>query len=184
MTCIIGFSDGGHVHMMGDSGGFDPNFFSKTVRKDEKVFVIDNGRFLVGFAGSFRLGQILRYQFSPPAQPEGMGDMQYLVSYFIEELRLLLRDRGYSKISENQESLDYGTFMIGFHGKLYTIDPDFHVGISMDSVDAIGCGALFVLSAWDAADNIKNVKKRMLKSLQVTEHRCTMICEPFVYGVI
>ena len=40
-----------------------------------------------------------------------------------------------------------GTFLLGYKGKLYSIDSDFQVGIPSLQYDAIGCGAELVLGS-------------------------------------
>lgn len=180
MTCIIGFSNGQEVHIAGDSGGFSG--IEKVVRSDEKVFPIGD-EFIVGFAGSYRLGQLLRYDFTPPARPSDITDMAYLVSYFIESLRTLLKDKGYCYIDNNQETID-GLFLLGYRGHLYCVDQDFHVGMSMDGIDSIGAGSSICIGAFDGLSSVKNIKQRLFKALDITEKRSTVVLKPFTYEVL
>jgi ATP-dependent protease HslVU (ClpYQ) peptidase subunit len=181
MTCIIGYSNGKEVHIAGDSGGYGN--IDKCIRKDEKVFNLDN-KFIIGYAGSFRLGQILRYDFTPPAKPDGITDMHYLVSYFIDSLRQVLKDKGYSIVSDNQEGMDAGVFLLGYNGNLYTVDSDFQVGCNIDNVDSIGIGAYFAIGAWDALDHMKITKQRLFKALDIASKRCIMVSKPYIYEVL
>lgn len=75
MTCIVGLKHKDKVYIGGDSLGAN-TAFQKTVRADEKVFQKDD--MIFGFTSSFRMGQILRYSFFPPARIENITDMQYL----------------------------------------------------------------------------------------------------------
>ena len=102
MTCIIGFTNGKEVHMVGDSGAFGT--YTKAPRKNGKIFILKD-KFLIGFAGSFRLGDLLRYEFIPPTHPEEISDNEYIVNYFVEVLRNLLKDKGFSCIDSNQDNV-------------------------------------------------------------------------------
>ena len=181
MTCILGYSNGKEVHIVGDSGGFSN--CDKVIRADEKVFRLGDD-FIVGFAGSFRLGQIIRYDFDPPLRPSGISDINYLISHFVDALRQVLKDKGYSVISDSQESMDDGLFLLGYRGKLYTIYPDFQVSISIDGIDAVGYAAQYAMIAFDCLSNIKSIKRRLATSLEVVEKRCTALCQQFIYEVL
>src|SRR5271170_3977037 len=128
MTCIVGLMDKGDVYMGGDSAGVSG--LSISIRADEKVFV--NGPFIMGFTTSFRMGQLLRYKFSPPEQTSHQDNMQYMVTSFIDTARKCFEDNGFG------EKRRGGTFLVGYKGQLYTIDSDFQVGLPADTYDAVG----------------------------------------------
>src|SRR5277367_6187487 len=119
MTCIIGLVDKGDVYIGGDSAGVAG--LSLTIRADEKVF--GNGPFVFGFTSSFRMGQLLRYKFSPPDQTVNQGDMEYMVTSFIDSARRCFANNGFG----DKEATRGGTFLVGFNSKLYTIEGDFQV---------------------------------------------------------
>ena len=62
MTCIIGYRDSknGIVYIGADSCGGNTMLAKKFIRRDRKVFKLkDDKESLIGFAGSFRMGQLL-----------------------------------------------------------------------------------------------------------------------------
>lgn len=182
MTVVLGFSDSkGNVHIAADSGSFTN--CERYVSKVDKVFMLGS-EFLVGFAGSWRQGNIIRYDFIPPPRPDGIDDMAYLVSYFVDSLRELLKSKGFSAISDNVETTGDGLMLLGYKGKLYTIDSDFSVNTHIDCVDSIGAGSLHCISAFDALSSMKDIRKRMLKALDVTEKRCIFVSRPYNYMVL
>lgn len=146
MTCIVGLVDNGDVYIGGDSAGVAG--LSLTIRADEKVF--GNGSFLFGFTTSFRMGQLLRYKFSPPDQTIHQGDMEYMVTSFIDSARRCFANNGFG----DKEATQGGTFLVGFNGKLYTIEGDFQVGIPTAGYDAVGCGADLALGAMYATEGM------------------------------
>lgn len=68
MTCITAMVKGDHVWMAGDLMG--SNGFTKKIYPDSKVFV--NGEFIIGYTSSFRMGQLLQYNWEQPPRLEGM----------------------------------------------------------------------------------------------------------------
>ncbi len=134
MTCIVGIAENGKVYIGGDSAGVAG--LSLSVRSDEKVF--KNGEFLFGFTTSFRMGQLLRYSFSPPERGEKVEDDKYLVKAFIDSVRSCLKDGGFAATKNSVE--EGGTFLLGYRGKLYTVESDYQVAKAADSFAAVGCG--------------------------------------------
>jgi hypothetical protein len=121
--------------MGGDSAGVGG--WSLTTRADEKVFL--NGPFIMGFTTSFRMGQLLRYAFTPPVYHPDEDLDKYMVVNFIDAVRRCFSSGGYSKKQNEEES--GGTFLVGFNGNLYKICDDYQVAKSMDEYAAVGCGA-------------------------------------------
>ncbi len=64
MTCIVAIIDGNKVFMGGDAAASDDKTGIIFQRVDPKVFKV--GQFGIGFIDSFRMGQILQYNWTPP----------------------------------------------------------------------------------------------------------------------
>jgi hypothetical protein len=135
-TAIAGIAKEGTVWIGGDSAGIDVTNLALTVRADEKVFI--NQNFIFGFTSSFRMGQLLRYSFSPPGQVQGQDLNEYMVTTFIDAVRDCLKEGGFQEKENEVES--GGTFLVGHQGHLFTVDSDYQVGESLDGYDAVGCG--------------------------------------------
>ena len=111
MTCIAGLVHDGAVWLGGDSAGCSS--WDLTVRADPKVFV--SGSYVMGFTTSFRMGQLLRYAFTPP-EPE-TGDLhRFMCTSFTDALRQCLKDGGWAGKDKERES--GGTFLAGTRGRL------------------------------------------------------------------
>ena len=149
MTCIVGLAEGGVVYIGGDSAGVTG--YDIASRADEKVFT--NGDLLMGFTSSFRMGQLLRYSFTAPEQSSRKDDMTYLVTDFIDAVREMYHEKGFMR--KENEAEEGGTFLLGFHGKLYTIEDDFQVGRPGDGYAAVGSGSQIALGAMFATRNSK-----------------------------
>lgn len=134
MTCIVGIAENGHVYIGGDSAGVAG--LDLTVRSDEKVF--KNDEFLFGFTSSFRMGQLLRFAFSPPARAEKTDDYRFLVTSLIDAVRSCLKTGGFATTKDGGEC--GGKFLLGYRGKLYCVESDYQVGQALDGFASCGCG--------------------------------------------
>lgn len=177
MTCIIGLVSGQHVYMGGDSAGVAG--YSLTVRTDPKVFV--NKEFVMGFTTSFRMGQLLRFKFTPPPVPEDKDPYAYMVTDFVEAVRTCLKTGGYLKKENERESA--GTFLVGWRGVLYEIDDDLQVGISGEPFAAVGCGQDLALGAVAAllTTRLQSRPRQLItKALEITEAHNAGVRGPFI----
>lgn len=172
MTCIIGAIDNGAIYMGADSAGV-ANYSIKR-RKDSKIF--RNGDFLMGFTSSFRMGQLLRYKFTPPNPKEGQDIYEFMVADFAESVRQCLKDGGYSKISNNEET--GGTFMVGFRGRLFIIDADFQVCELLQDYAAVGCGEDIALGSMFSTKG-RDTTERIKPALEAAEEFNAGVRRPF-----
>jgi hypothetical protein len=173
MTCITGLVHNGTVYIGGDSAGVGG--WSLTVRADSKVF--RNGDFLFGFTSSFRMGDILRYSFSPPHRHSDEDIDRYMRTTFIDAVRACLRDKGYARNSSGEET--GGQFLVGYAGRLFNVDVDFQVGEALDGFEAVGCGGDIAKGALFATLS-SPPRERILLALQASERFNSGVRGPFV----
>lgn len=177
MTCIVGVvSDDGAVHIGADSAGVAG--LHLTPRKDSKVFV--KGEFILGFSGSFRMGQLLRYSFIPPDIPEDKDLFDYMVVDFVNALRKTLKDGGWLTVRNEQE--EAGFFLVGLRGRLFKIEDDFQVGESYQAYLACGCGDEFALGAISTLCSYlpdMPVEDKLLRALRVSSQFSVGVCAPY-----
>lgn len=178
MTCIVGLVNDGCVYMAGDSAGVADT--RCTIRNDPKIFKKDG--MLYGFSGSFRFGQIVRYEFKLPKKPASKTEHEFLCTTFANKLRALLERRGALSDFEGTDDTGDGNLLIGWHGKLYKLDRDFQIGESADGYDAIGSGddvakgAVFALRGGPMAP-----KEVLTKALEAATYHCTTVRPPYVF---
>jgi len=151
MTCIVGLEESGVVYIGGDSAGVDTVNLSILSRADEKVFITEGEDFIMGFAGSFRIGQLLRYALEIPEQSGKKDDMSYMVTDFVDAVRTMLHAKG-AMTKENELEAHDAAFLVGYKGKLYVIDSDFQVGRPIENYTAVGCGADIALGVMYATN--------------------------------
>jgi len=171
MTCIIALEHAGQVWMGGDSAAVAGWDIQKTA--NQKVFVI--GDFLIGYTSSFRMGQLLQYHLDVPENNQD-DDLRYLVTKFIPAVRECLRQGGYTKMENNQESA--GFFLVGYRGRAYKICDDFQILRSMDGFVAVGYGESNALGALAALD-IQNPEQAIKRALEIAGRFSVQVCEPY-----
>lgn len=171
MTCIVGLVDKGDVYIGGDSAGVAG--LSLSIRADEKVF--GNGPFIMGFTSSFRMGQLLRYKFSPPAQTVHQDDMEYMVTSFIDACRTCFSQNGFG----DKDATVGGSFLVGYKGSLYTVEGDYQVGKLHAPFDSVGCGSDLALGALYATEG-QPPEKRINLALQAASTFSAGVAPPFV----
>jgi hypothetical protein len=157
----------------GDSAGV--NGYDVRIREDAKVFV--NGPFLIGYTSSFRMGQLLRFRFSPANQSDHTDDYEYMATVFVDAVRECFGTYGIKHVENEVES--GGSFLVGYRGRLYEIESDFQVGMYADGYSAVGCGASYALGSLATSDG-KTPRLRVQKALEVAERFSAGVRSPFV----
>lgn len=172
MTCIVGLVEGDTVWIGGDSAGVAG--YELTVRSDQKVF--RNGPMLFGFTSSFRMGQLLRYRLQVPEHDSCVDVDKWMATTFIDAVRTCLRDHGFAKKNQEQES--GGTFLVAYRGRLFNIADDYQVGVPLDGFDAVGCGGEVARGALFACSRLSG-RKRIALALQAAERFSAGVRGPF-----
>lgn len=173
MTCIVGLIHQDKVYIGGDSAGVAGT--SLIVRADEKVFTNDN--FIMGFTGSFRMGQLLRYSLHPPKFHADEDIFKYMVTDFVNAVRECLKNGGFATKDKEEERA--GTFLMGFKGRLFKIEADYQVGESGKPFDACGCGDDIALGAMFASGHLPP-EERITQALEAAEQFSAGVRRPFI----
>lgn len=142
MTCIVGLRTDTGVLLAGDSLATDND--AAWPRNDNKVFRLSK-EVAIGFAGSYRSGQILRYHVNLPTLLPEEDEFDWAVKQFIPEVREKFKEYGYEAGSN---------FLLAVRGRLLQVY-DEQVAESTFDFDACGIGesvargTLYVLSESD-----------------------------------
>ena len=172
MTCIIGLEQEGRVYIGADR--FAGHAWLKTVTPLSKV--IENGRFLIGYAGSFRAGQIAEHSLHVPLQEEDVSDLEYLTTTFVGYLRSALRHAGnLEKKDEVEQGL--GNFLLAYKNHLYNVDENF--AVLPEAMSAIGSGFLVAYGAMEALSGMEP-ESRLRRALEITAQYSPYVIGPFV----
>lgn len=149
MTCIAAAIDpDGTVVIGADSVSLQGD----CVRIDRRSKVFRAGPFLIGSAGSQRIGQILEYTFTPPALLDDLD--AYMVREFIPALRKHMEKEGGEIKQDSQRARFDGQCLIGIQGRLFEIDAYYSVVSPRASFYAIGCAAQEAMAAMFTAHSL------------------------------
>lgn len=168
MTCIVGLEHKGEVYIGGDSLGINSSTLEKTVREDVKVF--HNGPFIMGCTSSFRMIQLLQFKFKPPTHENGIDDMRFMVNNFIDAVKRCFSDGGYDK----------GIFLVGYKGKLYSVEEDFQIAKSSLPYESCGCGSRFAMGAMYANAHLKKPSDRIRNALEAAAEFSAGVGGPYL----
>lgn len=143
-------------------------------RADAKVF--KNEDFLFGCCGSFRMINLLKYDFLPPENEYGIPGHEFISTLVVEELRRCFRDGGLMRL-ENSAELG-GTFLLGYKAQLYYVDADFQVGLFYEPYAAVGSGSQYALGSVYSLRNAAP-RRRIQVALEAAENFCSAVRKPF-----
>ncbi|TPM59002.1 hypothetical protein FJ959_09005 [Mesorhizobium sp. B2-2-4] len=160
MTCLVGLIHSGKVHMGGDSAASVDNAIE--VRTNRKVF--RNGAYVIGFTGSFRVGQLLQYAV---IEEPGKDLMAHLVNAVVPVLQKLAG-------KETDE------IMIGHSGRLFKISSDYSVA-EYPEYAAAGTGEPWALGRMHGS--LGAPEARAVAALEAAQAHCTGVRAPFVVEI-
>jgi ATP-dependent protease HslVU (ClpYQ) peptidase subunit len=181
MTCIVAIAQNGTVYMGSDHAASDDKSGWIISRKEPKVFKV--GQYGIGFTDSFRMGQILQYNWTPPKYTPtktNSGLDKFMRTKFIDSIKDAFSQHGFGSHSPGQDA-EGGIFIVGVEGRVFTVDEDFHVGEAVVNYMAEGSGAMFALGALYATKNQKNPKMRMKVALEAATEFSMSVAPPFTY---
>ena len=175
MTCIVGMIHNGKVWMGGDSAGTAGNM-NQRIRADKKVFV--KGEFIIGFCGSFRMGDLLKHTFEIPDTTEVTDPDKFMVNQFVDALRSLLETENKKAGLSDRDKL-YPSILVGFRGRLYNIESDYQCGRPEDGFDSVGSGSSVAIGAMHGSKGITSPKARITAALEAASRNDAAVRPPF-----
>jgi len=174
MTCVAGYVDtNGDIYMGGDSIGVNGGEY--TLIKDSKVFIKRN--MIFSFSTSFRMGNILKYDFEIPNHPPNLSTMEYLISIFLVKLLVKYEERRYLTISDNVAFSE--VFLLGYDNRLFKIEPDLCIIEDEKKYDAAGCGQSFAKATFfNLKDYNTTPEEKVYQALYVAS-QFSLVRQPF-----
>lgn len=176
MTCIVGITQDGRVHIAGDSAGVSG--LDLRIRRDSKVFT--NGEFVFGCTSSFRMIQLLRYKLTVPKRHPETDVAAFMSTTFVDAVRDALKAGGFANVTNSVES--GGTFLVGHAGRLFCVYDDYQVAESQDGFDACGCGEKYALASLYCTNGRGiHPEARLRTALECSAHFSAGVIAPFVF---
>ena len=182
MSCVVAYAGSDGVWLGADSAGTAQDL-SQDLYATPKVFRIytDDGHPIdVGYVGSYRLGQLIKYFLSPRSPNEGESDEHYLVTGLLPELQSLLRDTGF--ISQGETGREQGgSLLVGFRRRIYIVQEEFDLLEPLHPYAAIGEGAQVALGAmWVLSRGNIGARELVISALEAAASFCATVRPPYV----
>ena len=183
MTCIVALIHENKVLLGGDAAASDDKSGLIFQRTDPKVFKV--GQFGIGFVDSFRMGQILQYNWTPPIYKPTAGYRnldKFMRTRFVESIKDAFKEQGYGNFSPGTEDGDLGgIFIITVQGagRIFTMDSDFHIGEADVQYMAEGAGQELALGSLFSTGSIKTPRKRVRMALDAAAKFNMSVRPPF-----
>jgi ATP-dependent protease HslVU (ClpYQ) peptidase subunit len=172
MTCIVAIAHNGKVHMGCDSAAYDSDSTTHFIKTSPKIFAIDD--YIIGYANSFRAGQIIQYDFIPPI-PDPKNIMRTMTIDFVSGIHSAYERNKFINDGESE----YADLIVGVNGQIFTIESDFQVQEYTDSYIAIGSGSNFALGSLHSTRHLKNPAIRIEKALYAAAEYTGSVKPPF-----
>ena len=174
MSCVVGLVHNGKIYM-GSEGLATTNEGEKRPIITNKVF--RNGKYLFGFTGSVRTGQLVYPRnFTPP------NDVFELPDAIREHLSI----KGSLLTGEDQMQIHGSNFMIGINGVLYELLIDFQLNEVAGDFSAIGSGGAYALGSLFTTRKSYKMKpeSRVKKALEAACEYDASCGPPFMIEVL
>jgi hypothetical protein len=183
MTCVVALIHENKVLLGGDAAASDDKSGLIFQRTDPKVFKV--GQFGIAFVDSFRMGQILQYNWTPPVYKPTTGYRnldKFIRTKFIESIKDAFKEQGYGSFGAGADDGDAGgIFIIAVQGagRIFTMDTDFHVGEADVQYMAEGAGQELALGSLFSTTAIKTPRKRVRMALDAAAKFNMSVRPPF-----
>jgi ATP-dependent protease HslVU (ClpYQ) peptidase subunit len=177
MTVIVGLiGDNGEIVVGGDSSGISDT--EMDIRNDPKVFT--KSGFVFGFAGSFRVCQLVRFGFAVPTILDQYDPYEYMVMVFVKELFSFLKN---NEIDIKEEDF---SCVVAFKRNLFVVSADMQVADQKDGYCAIGNGSQSAKGALYALKKAGcfSSKNAVVVALKASERYNTDVRGPFIIETV
>ncbi len=175
MTCIVGVIHNGKVWMGGDSAGTSMNM-NQRIRADKKVFIKND--LIIGFCGSFRMGDLLKHTLKIPNTDDVVDPDTFMVNQFVDSLRDLLETENKRAGLSGNDKL-FPSILVGFHGRLYNIESDYQCGRPEDGYDSVGSGSSVAVGSMHGSKFISSPRRRIEIALEAAARNDAAVRPPF-----
>jgi hypothetical protein len=185
LTCIVGIAIQDAVYIGADSlgsGGGGKQVYStpKLIKLDaleKKDMSLSKICIGIGYTSSYRMGDILRYNFTPPQIGADTDENEYLVRDFVPDLIKCFEEHSFSKTKEGAKS--GGNFLVGVRKRLFHVQEDFSVLEPRSGYTAVGSGQDFAMGAlFILKKKLEDPEKAVISAIRAASEFSTTVGGP------
>jgi ATP-dependent protease HslVU (ClpYQ) peptidase subunit len=172
MTCIVAFRYKKDTIIAGDKMGSDT--ITGSVMKKPKVF--RNYDFLIGYEDSFRLGQILQFNWFPPERKMEQDIDSYLYVDVVRSLKECFEMEGYGEEGKSE----FGTFILCYEDRIIEVQSDLSFLEPEQDIVCLGSGGYHAVGAIEALlDYEKNPETILKKAFKIVSDNVVSVSSKF-----
>jgi len=179
MTCVVGVIGDDAVYLGADSAVSEGYQVQTLI--DKKVF--QKGPYGIGFAGSLRVGQLIKYRMRTPTLEKKKATkdpVRTLAINFVDAMRKCLKDGGAARETDHKEEEQENSFIVTYQNRLFIIDEAYAVCEVHGSYTSIGSGTEYALGSLYSTENSgMNPEERVKMALKAAEAFCGTVQGPF-----
>ena len=159
MTTIVGIQGKDFIVMAADSQITEEN---QRIISPKTPKIIRLGKYILGISGDARPGDILTYNWNPPAYKQG-DEIQFMGKVIIPSMLEAFKTNGFDLEAEDKKEISF-QYLLGFNGKLFSIGDDMSFLCTESGYYAAGSGGSFALGYLHSVDTkkIKSVQAATL----------------------
>lgn len=187
MTCIVGIKTKENVFLASDGLSGSSSFKNisnnpKLLKLSVKSRAIEDKPLILGFTTSWRMGNLLRYMDNLE-YIKNMPAEEWMVTKFVPVIKTLFKDGGFLAKEKDTSRDEGGTFLVGFLGKLFSVQDDFAVLSNTENYDACGAGAYYAFGSLHSTEQLVEIlsEKRLTMALEAASHHNPFVSGPFHY---
>lgn len=173
MTCIVGLITESQL-IFGADSLVTTDSDAKFTLSDKKIF--KKGKFLFGFCGSLRYGQLIKHKYPMPTYSPTRDIESYVHRVFLPDLHSFLAAHTYQKLE-----CPLFEFLVGIGDRIFIVSDDFSVVSTPSPYQAIGSGSQYALGALFASQDNTNHVERLTVALQAASKYSQSVAEPFYF---
>jgi ATP-dependent protease HslVU (ClpYQ) peptidase subunit len=175
MTCIIGIAQDEKIYMGSDGAATTLDGVKSSV-VIPKIFEKDE--YLLGYAGSFRMGKFLQYNVDLPKPPSWARGSKKLDEFLNGIVVPAIKKQVKEAELEIGEKEDF-SYLIGLRGHIFELDENWAVHESTQSYISIGSGMDIALGSLYSTSGWKSPIKRITVALEASAFYNTFVSQPF-----
>lgn len=191
MSIIAGLAKNGNVYMASDSAAT-----AGTLTIEERYPKIgciadqEGEPYLIGCIDSIRLNQIVQaHLVITEYDPD---PMMHMIKNFVEPLRSVLKDFGFSTKDQHAGREHGGFLLVGYMGRLYSVQADYQVSESISGYDAVGCASPMAIGSLHTTERLAHYpdhewhlgKSRVVAAVEASIHHDIYCGGKITYGVM
>lgn len=174
MTCIVSFLYNNEIILAGDKSG--SNGFLKVNIKEPKVF--HKKDFMIGYCGSFRMGQILKYVWEIPKRKVDQTTENYIYIDIITSIKKCFKDNGFGDEDKNK----FGNFILCYENRIFEVQQDMSILEHEMNIVCIGSGEYHAVAAVQVLmEYEKDVEKILGRVFKIVSSNIVSVSSEFDY---